>query len=61
MTPIAYGPGMRGIPTPVPKGNKRLRNKVTGMIMECEEDYVPSDPEQWERIGNPADWKGLKT
>jgi hypothetical protein len=50
-TIMAYGPEkLRGMPTPVPPGHKRLRNKTTGSTMECPEDFTPVKPEQWDRI-----------
>jgi hypothetical protein len=49
--PRNYGPGIRGIPSPVPAGFIRLRNRITGVIMECPADYVPFDPQKWERVG----------
>lgn len=55
-TIMAYGPEkFRDMPTPVPPGQKRLRNKRTGAVMECPEDHNPFNPEQWERIDKPDD------
>lgn len=45
-----YGISTLSLPSPVSAGCVRLRNRITGVIMECPSNYIPHDPSKWERL-----------